>query len=488
MSKYEGRLFIGGEFRASSDGLTFDSINPATEEVLCKVALANQADVDAAVASAAAASVEWQALDARQRGRALNLVADEIEKHGDELAHLDCVDAGKPILDCQEDIHAAAGMFRYFGGLCDKIGGETIPVQNDKFCYTRREPYGVIAAIIAWNYPLFNAAGKLAPILSTGNACVLKPAEETPLTALRLAELIQGIADIPAGLVNVINGPGEITGAALALHPLVAKLSFTGSTETGRSILRSSADSNLKGVVLELGGKSPFVIFEDAELDMALNAITFSVFYNQGQTCTAGTRLLVQESIAERVLKGLADRVGRITVGDPTSEDTHVGPLVSKVQFDRVRGFIDRALEAGATARIGGAVPEGLDTGYFVSPTVFTDVDPRSELAQSEVFGPVLTVSTFGDEEEALQLANDTSYGLASSVWTNSSQRLIRFSNGLQAGIVWANTVFAEHPGAPAGGYKESGFGREYGNSAVDEYTRMKTVWIDLSGEFFTWP
>lgn len=485
---HEGRLFIGGEFVEAQDGATFPSIDPATESEIIAVALASSADVDRAVESAAAAQTEWMALDARQRGKALMAIADAIEGAGDDLAALDSLDAGKPILDCEEDIHAAAGMFRYFGGLTDKIAGETIPVQNDKLCFTRREPYGVVAAITAWNYPLFNASAKIAPILATGNACVLKPAEESPLTALRLAELIQAVPDVPTGLLNVVNGPGEVTGAALARHPDVAKLSFTGSTATGREILHSSADSNLKGVVLELGGKSPFVIFADADLEMALNGITFSVFYNQGQTCTAGTRLIVHSSIRDAVLTGLDERLGRIVVGLPSDQDANVGPLISSVQYERVMGYIERAKSSGAVLHTGGRRPDGLESGYFVEPTVFVDVDPDSEIAQEEVFGPVLVVQTFDDDAEALVLANDTSYGLAASVWTNSSQRLLKFSSEVEAGIVWCNTVFAEHPGAPAGGYKQSGFGREYGVSAVEEYTRIKTVWIDVSGEFFAWP
>lgn len=485
---FEARLFIDGEFVNASDGATFETFNPADESVLTAVSEASSDDVDSAVDACKRAQREWFALDARDRCKALLAVADAIEGRGDQLAKIDSLNAGRPIEDCIEDIHAASGMFRHFAGLSDKIVGQTIPVENEKLCYTRREPYGVVAAITAWNYPLFNACAKLAPVLATGNACILKPAEETPLSALALARIISDeVPSVPKGLISVLNGRGESTGALLTHHDGVRKVTFTGSTDVGREILRASAASNLKSVVLELGGKSPFVIFDDADVEMALNGITFSVFFNQGQTCTAGTRLVVQAGVLDAVLAGLKERIGRITVGDPSDPDTLAGPIISRAQYEKVSGFIQRGIESGAELVCGGGRPAGLDNGYFVEPTVFLDPPLDSELARDEIFGPVLVIQSFESVDDALTIANSTDYGLAASVWTKDSQRLLNFAHNVEAGIVWCNTVFNEHPGVPAGGYKQSGFGREYGHGAVDEYTRVKTVWVDLSGEYFAW-
>ena len=483
----EGRLFIAGKFVTSTTSGTFQAINPATEQPICSVAIADIDDVNMAVASSRKAQVAWQALDARERGQLMYQIAATIDDHGADLASLDSLNSGRPIVDCREDIHAASGMFRHFAGICDKIAGQTLPVQNDKLCFTKREPYGVIAAITAWNYPLFNASAKIAPVIATGNACILKPAEEAPLTALLLASLISDIEGIPEGLVTVLNGPGELTGELLTRHSGVAKVTFTGSTETGRKILHASADSNLKGVTLELGGKSPFVIFADADIEMALNGIVFSVFFNQGQTCTAGTRLLVERSILPTVIDGLKDRIARIQIGSPDSEDTSVGPLISLSQYEKVMGYLDRAKRSGTTLICGGGRPKGIERGYFVEPTVFLDPPIDSELVQDEIFGPVLVVHTFGTDDEAVLNANRSEFGLAASVWTRDSRRLLAFADKVEAGIVWCNTVFNEHPGAPAGGYKQSGFGREYGVGAIEEYTRIKTIWVDLSGDSFAW-
>ncbi|NDK36491.1 aldehyde dehydrogenase family protein [Rhodovulum sulfidophilum] len=486
--KIHKELFVGGEFVKSHDGRTFQDVNPANEELICDVALASIVDVNEAVDSSEAAQREWAALDPSRRGQIVMAMADAIEANGDELANIDCLDGGRPLPDCQEDIHAAAKMFRYFGGLADKAFGQTIPVQNDKLCYTKREPYGVIAAITAWNYPLFNASAKVAPIIAMGNSCILKPAEETPLTALRLAEILQDIDGVPPGLISVVTGPGEETGEALTRHERIRKVSFTGSTDTGRQILIATAQSNLKGAVLELGGKGPFLIFDDADLEMALNAITFSVFYNQGQTCTAGTRLIVPKMIIDQVINGLRDRISRIEVGDPRDESTVVGPLISKTQFDKVCGYISDARSDGYTPIIGQGKVEGFASGFYVEPTVFLDLPQGYKLCTDEVFGPILVVNTFETDDEAIRIANSSNYGLAASIWTASSKRLVNAVDRIDSGIVWCNTTFAEHPGAPAGGFNQSGFGREYGTSAIDEYTRLKTIWIDKSGEFFSWP
>jgi len=481
-------LYIGGKYVDSLEGLTFKNFSPANGSKICDVSEAGALDVESAVKSGQIAHRVWKGMDPSSRGAVLIRIADEIDKHGAELAALDSEDAGRPILDCMEDIHAASAMFRYFGGLADKISGHTLPVQNDKLCYTKREPYGIVAAITAWNYPLFNAAAKIAPILAMGNSCILKPAEEAPRTALRLAEIIHAVDTVPDGLVNVINGLGETTGALLANHCGVGKISFTGSTETGRKILHAAADSNLKGAVLELGGKGPFLIFADAKLDMALNAVTFSVFYNQGQTCTAGTRLIVDKSIRDLVVKGLEERLGRVKIGLPQSEGTSVGPLASKEQFEKVTHYLNLATKEGVEPIIKISVPEGLDKGYFVGPVVFENLPADSPMRFDEIFGPILVLDTFSSEEDALTMANDTKFGLSASIWTESLTRMISLSDEIQAGIVWCNTAFAEHPGAPAGGYGHSGFGREYGTAAIEEYTKLKTVWIDKSGEFFAWP
>ena len=483
----ESRLFIGGEFVAAASNCSFVTVNPATEEAICDVSEAGGDDVERAVCAAEAAAAAWGAIDPSERGRILFAVAKAVEHRGEELAQLDCLDAGKPILDCREDIHATVNMFRYFAGFADKFFGQTVPVQNERLCYTRREPYGVIAAITAWNYPMFNAAAKIAPILATGNACVLKPAEEAPLTALLLAKIISDVEGIPAGLLNVINGPGESTGALLANHPRIRKLTFTGSTATGRELLRASADSNMKGLTLELGGKAPVVIFDDADLEAALNAVTFSVFYNQGQTCTAATRMLVHETVLDEALKGMRERIERIAIGDPQSEETTVGPLISKVQFEKVLSYIEEGRQSGADLLCGGGRPAAFPRGYYIEPTVFLNPNSEASITRDEIFGPVLVVQSFKSDGDALELANDSSMGLAASLWTRDSKRLHTVAAQLQAGIIWCNTIFAEHPGAPAGGIKDSGFGREFGSSAADEYTWLKTVWVDLSGEHFAW-
>lgn len=483
---YKNQLFINNEFRDALSGASIPTVNPYTGEVICEVSEAGPEDVDAAVAAASSAQAAWIKIDPSDRATLLWKMAEEIEEHGEELAQLDSVDAGRPISDAREDIHAAVKNFRYFAGLTDKIHGTTIPAQNDKFVYTRREPYGVVGAITSWNYPLFNASAKLAPVLAAGNSCIIKPAEETPLTTLRLCEIISAVDGVPAGLINVLCGPGETTGELIVRHPGIAKVTFTGSTGTGRSLLAASAASNLKGLTLELGGKAPVLVFADADLDVAAKAIAFSAFYNQGQTCTAATRIIVDQSVSEALLSRVIAIAERLAAGDPSDESTTLGPLVSKAQYEKVAGYLERAKTRGEHLVLGGydaLTPKG----FFVAPTIFDEVSPSSEIFTDEIFGPVLGFTSFGSEDEAVELANQSSYGLAAGVWTKDVARMHRVASAIRVGIVWGNTLFSEHPGAPAGGVGQSGYGREFGLGAIEEYTQSKTVWVDLSGEYFDW-
>ena len=481
------RPFYNGEHHDSLDGKTFTTSNPATEDIIASVSESGNNDINAAVIAAKTAFGEWTIIDAFERGKAIIAIADAIEEHAEELAWLDVIDSGKTILDAREDTHAAQKMFRYFGGLVDKIEGATIPAANEKLVYTVHEPYGVIAAITAWNYPLFNASAKIAPVIATGNACILKPAEETPLTALKLAEIIANVDGIPKGLVSVVNGAGERTGALLISNPGVNRVTFTGSTETGKAILKNISGGDLKGAILELGGKAPVIVMADANLEGAAKAIAFSAFFNQGQTCTAATRILVEESVHDVLLEKICSIAEAIVVGDPSSEDTIVGPLISKIQYEKVVGYIERAVGAGQKPLIGGYRPSELEKGYYLTPTIFDNVSSDNELFLDEVFGPVLTVSTFSSVDDAITLANKSNYGLAAGVWTKDLATMHKIANALEDGIIWGNTLFSEFPGAPAGGSKNSGYGREYGKEAINEYTQIKTVWISLDDNYSDW-
>ncbi len=477
-----GKLFIGGEWQNATSSATFETINPATGEVLTSVAEAGDADVDRAVAAARVAfeSEEWGGLSGRARGRLLYRMADAIEAAADELARLESMDNGKPMREARMfDINGAVECFRYYAGWADKIEGEVLPIPGPYFNYTRREPVGVCAQIIPWNYPFQMAAWKVAPALACGNTIILKPAEQTPLTALELARLSLEVG-IPSGVLNVLTGHGETTGAALVRHPGVDKVAFTGSTEVGKLIQREAA-STLKRVSLELGGKSPNIVLEDADLDAAVKGATMAIFYNTGQACTAGSRLLVQESIRDEFVEKLVAQAGGMRPGDPLHPKTRMGPLVSKEQLERVLGYIQKGKDEGAELVLGGDRPDvDGSKGYFLSPTIFDRVKPEMTIAREEIFGPVLAVTTFGTLEEAVEIGNATDFGLAAAVWTRDISKAHKVAHALKAGTVWVNMYHALDTGAPFGGYKQSGYGRELGKHALDLYTQVKSVWVNL--------
>jgi len=473
------KLFINGSFVDARSGKTFDTINPATEEVLAAVAEADAADVDVAVAAARSAFDDgpWPRMRARDRGRLLYKLAEIIDRERAGLAELESLDNGKPIAETRAvDLPSAIEVFAYYAGWADKIGGETIPQSEDFFTYTLREPHGVCGQIIPWNFPLLMAAWKLAPALCCGNTCVLKPAEQTPLSALRLAELVRE-AGFPDGVVNVLPGFGPTAGGAIVRHPGVDKIAFTGSTEVGRIIQREAAGT-LKSVSLELGGKSPNIVFADADLDAAVEGALRGIFFNQGEVCCAGSRLLVEQPAHDRFVDALVRRAAEIRVGDPLDEGTEMGAQVSREQFDKILGYIDAGISSGARLITGGE--RARPRGYFVQPTVFDDVRNDMRIAREEIFGPVVVTMRFRDLGEAIRIGNDTTYGLAAAVWTRDIKKAHRAVRSLRAGTVWVNTYNAFDAAIPFGGYKESGIGRELGRHALDLYTQTKSVWVSL--------
>lgn len=477
------KLFIGGEWQPAADGATFPTYNPANGEVLAEVARAGAQDVDRAVAAARQAfeSGPWGKMSADDRGRLLWKLADLIEAHADELAELETLDNGKPLRVARNgDVPYAAKHFRYYAGWTTKIEGTTIPVSiPNQFVYTLREPMGVVGLIIPWNFPLLMSAWKLAPALACGNTCLLKPAEETPLTALRLGELAQE-AGFPEGVVNILTGPGLPTGAALVEHSDVNKVAFTGSTQVGREVMKNAALSNIKRVSLELGGKSPNVIFADADLNKAVRGAAWAVFSTAGQECVAGSRLFVEQSVFNDVLQGLQEQTERMRVGSGFGK-AHIGPLVSQQQLERVLNYINSGREQGAEVVTGGERLGGdLAGGYFLPPTIFTHRDDDLKIVREEIFGPVVTVTPFESWEELVSRANATPYGLAAGVWTQDVSKAHRYARAIQAGTVWINGYGMFDPAAPFGGYKESGFGREMGKDAIELYTQVKTVWVGL--------
>jgi len=477
------KMLIGGQWVEAVSGKVFDTINPSTGKVLAKVAEGDREDINRAVAAARKAfeGGSWRKLTSSQRGRLLLKLADLIEQNAEELAQLETLDNGKPIKYSRGgDVPLTADHFRYFAGWVTKLEGETIPVSvPNMFTYTLREPVGVVGQIIPWNFPLQMAAWKLAPALACGNTVILKPAEQTPLSALRLGELVCE-AGFPEGVVNIVPGFGETAGAALAVHPDVDKIAFTGSTEVGKRILRASVD-NLKKVTLELGGKSPNIIFPDADLKFAIRGAMNAIFFNQGQVCTAGSRLFVHASVYDQVMGGLTDAASRMKLGASIDPATELGPLISQEQLERVTGYIETGRREGAKTMAGGERPGGnLAQGYFVQPTVFDHVRDDMTIAREEIFGPVVVALPFEDVEEVAARANKSIYGLAAGVWTNDVKKVHKMAAALNAGVVWVNTYNQFDAAAPFGGYKQSGYGREMGHAVLDAYTQIKTVWVNL--------
>ncbi len=477
------KMLIGGQWVEAASGKTFETYNPSTGEVLARVAEGGAEDINRAVAAARKAfeSGPWPKLTPAQRARLLWKLSDLIEQHAEELAQLETLDNGKPIKYSKAaDIPLTVEHFRYFAGWATKLEGNTIPVSiPNMFTYTLREPVGVVGQIIPWNFPIQMAAWKLAPALACGNTVILKPAEQTPLSALRLGELILE-AGFPEGVVNIVPGFGETAGAALAAHPDVDKVAFTGSTEVGKKILQASV-GNLKRVTLELGGKSPNIIFPDADLKYAIRGAITAIFFNQGQVCTAGSRMFVHKSVYEQVVDGLSNMAKGMKIGHGIDPSTDLGPLVSQEQLERVTGYIETGKREGARAATGGARAEGEHLkGYFVQPTVFDDVKDEMTIAREEIFGPVVVALPFEDIEEVAARANRSIYGLAAGVWTSDVKKVHRMAAALKAGVVWANTYNQFDAAAPFGGYKQSGYGREMGHAVLDAYTQTKTVWVNL--------
>jgi len=474
------RLLIGGRWLPSASGETFETINPATGQTLCRVASGGPADVDAAVTAAQSAFEAWAGTMPAQRERLLHRLADLMEQHKDELAQLETLDNGKPYrVAYNVEVNVAIGQMRYYAGLPTKLKGETYAVSSPGYhVYTRREPLGVCAAITPWNYSIVMAVQKIGPALASGNTLILKPAEQTPLTAIRLAELALE-AEIPYGVFNLITGFGHTAGAALSHHPGIAKVAFTGSTEVGQEIMRAAA-GNLKRISLELGGKSPLILFNDADLDAASEAALWAIFANSGQNCVAGSRLYVQSGIYEDVVRYLGRRTGELNVGPGMEPTTEIGPLISQQQLGCVLDYVDRGVATANLVAGGHRLGGRLQNGYFVEPTVFSRVKDSDAIATDEIFGPVLSVFPFDTEDEVVARANASPFGLAAGVWTNTLGTAHRVAARLKAGVVWINTYDWFDPAVPFGGSGQSGIGRELGTQVIDMYTELKSVWVKI--------
>ncbi len=472
-------LFINNEWCAAASGERFDVTNPATEEVIAQVAKANAADVDATVDAARTCfeSDEWRQMDARKRGKLLTKAADLLAERMPEVAKLETLQNGKLLFESKIDVAMSVETMRYYAGWADKITGDTLPVNGPFFVYTLREPMGVVGAIVPWNFPLNLATWKFAPALAAGCTVILKPASETPLTALAMAEIMLDVG-FPPGAFNVLPGGGSTAGTALVRHPGVNKITFTGSTEIGKQVMHDATDT-VKRVTLELGGKSPNIIFADADLKSAVRGAQTGIFYGKGEVCAAGSRLLVEQSVKDQVVEQLVERSKKLEPGDPLDKNSRLGAVVSKAQQETVLSYIESGKKE-ATLVAGGNARDVNGKGYFVEATVFDDTKPGMKIVDEEIFGPVLAVMSFDDVEHGIALANDTMYGLAAGIWTKDLKKAHRVARDIRAGTVWINTYNMYDPAAPFGGYKASGFGRDLGRESLDGFLETKTVWVGL--------
>src|ERR1700684_3267559 len=478
--------FVNNQWVAAASGETFPVYDPSTEEVIANVAAADKSDVDAAVKAAREAfdNGPGRKTPAQDRGRILFKLADKIRQNTAALAELECRNTGKPIVEAEYDIADVATCFEYYGGLATKVTGHVNPVPANALSFTLREPVGVAAQIIPWNYPLLMSAWKLAPAIAAGCCCVLKPAEQTPLTALEFAGYLEEVG-LPPGVVNIINGFGETAGAALVAHPGVDKVAFTGSAAVGKIIVKSAADT-LKRVTLELGGKSPNIFFAEADWEAAVDGALFGVFINQGEVCSAGSRILVEKSIYSKFVEAMTEKAKKIKIGPPLERETKMGSLVSKEQYERVCNYLEIGKREAKLAS-GGGRPDKLAKGYYVQPTIFYDVDNNARIAREEIFGPVASVIPFDDEADAIRIANDTPYGLAAAVWIPELYKAFRVVKAVRAGIIWVNHMQPTYVEAPWGGYKQSGFGRELGPWGLEEYLEIKQVFVNLDETPIGW-
>ena len=482
------QLFIDGRFVDAENGETLATLNPHDNSVIAEVAMAGKADVDKAVAAATKAFPAWSRMAAAERGRILLKLADLIEQNAEELARLESLDTGHPLKDSRAlDVPRTAACFRYFGGMADKFQGDVVPVEAGFLNYLLREPVGVVGQVVPWNFPLMFTSWKMAPALAAGNTIVMKPAEITPLSSLKIAELMSE-AGLPDGVVNIVPGLGSVAGQYIAEHPGIAKVAFTGSTATGRRIVQASA-GNLKKVQLELGGKGANIVFDDANLTAAINGSAWAIFHNQGQACIAGSRLMLHERIADEFIERFATLARSIRLGNPMDATTEMGPLTSALHRDRVLSYVNVAREQGGEVIAGGKAPGAPDLaqGCYVEPTIVMARDYKDRVAQEEVFGPFVTVLTFKDDAEALRIANGTDYGLGSGLWTSNLQRAHKVARELHAGMVWINSYKRVNPGSPFGGVGQSGYGREMGFDAMREYTQVKSVWVNVDAQIAPW-